>query len=151
MSVWWICSSKCWRKEMWSKGTLIPIQAWTGHESSRRLRLPDFKRVSIWRWSVCQPYTLAAFTPQERVLVLTSVRGWVKHRVIVCLEGLCQMKWEIPMTPSGIKPVTFQLVVQCLNQLHHHMPQTIMHTVFLKSSLEDWKDGRIILWCISRK
>jgi len=27
------------------KGTAIPLQAWTGPESSRRLRLPDFKRV----------------------------------------------------------------------------------------------------------
>jgi hypothetical protein len=28
------------------KGKAIPLQAWTGPESSRRLRLPDFKTVS---------------------------------------------------------------------------------------------------------
>jgi hypothetical protein len=26
---------------------------------------------------------------------------------------------KIPLTPSGIKPATFQLVVQCLNQLRY--------------------------------
>jgi len=30
-----------------SKGKAIPVQAWTGPEGSRRLRLPDFKRVGI--------------------------------------------------------------------------------------------------------
>jgi hypothetical protein len=28
-----------------SKGKAIPLQAWTGSEGSRRLRLPDFKTV----------------------------------------------------------------------------------------------------------
>jgi len=28
---------------MESKGKAIPLQAWTGPEGSRRLRLPDFK------------------------------------------------------------------------------------------------------------
>jgi hypothetical protein len=28
-----------------NKGKAIPLQAWTGPESSRRLRIPDFKTV----------------------------------------------------------------------------------------------------------
>jgi hypothetical protein len=26
------------------------LQAWTGPEGSRRLRLPDFKTIGTWRW-----------------------------------------------------------------------------------------------------
>jgi hypothetical protein len=32
------------------KGKAIPLQAWTGPEGSRRLRLPDFKTISTWWW-----------------------------------------------------------------------------------------------------
>jgi len=31
-------------------GKAIPLQAWTSPEGSRRLRFPDFKTVSTWRW-----------------------------------------------------------------------------------------------------
>jgi len=32
------------------RGKAIPLQASTGPESSRRLRLPDFKTIDTWRW-----------------------------------------------------------------------------------------------------
>jgi len=32
------------------KGKAIQLQAWTGPESSRSLRLPDFKTIGKWRW-----------------------------------------------------------------------------------------------------
>jgi hypothetical protein len=32
------------------KGKAIPLQAWTGSEGSRRLRIPDLKTISTLRW-----------------------------------------------------------------------------------------------------
>jgi hypothetical protein len=43
----------------------IPLQALTGPEGSKRLRLPDFKTVGTWSWQGCQPYAPAAFTPRK--------------------------------------------------------------------------------------
>ena len=64
----------------------IPLQAWTGPESSRRLRLPDFKTIGTWRWYGCQPYSPAAFTPRKYSWYSFL---WVNPRTIMRLEGLC--------------------------------------------------------------
>ena len=32
------------------KGKSVPLQAWIDPEGSRRLRLPDFKRIDTWKW-----------------------------------------------------------------------------------------------------
>jgi len=32
------------------KGKALSLQAWTGPEGSRSLRLPDFKTFGTWRW-----------------------------------------------------------------------------------------------------
>jgi hypothetical protein len=42
-------------------GKVIPLQALTGPEGSRRLRLPDFKTIGIWRRQDCQSYAPSAF------------------------------------------------------------------------------------------
>jgi len=57
------------------KGKAVPLQAWTGPEGSRKLRFPDFVTTAQDGGKVVSPYAPAAFTPQEILLVLISVRG----------------------------------------------------------------------------
>jgi len=80
-------------------------------------RFRDSLCLNVLRFS---PLGTGHLYPQEIFLVLISVRGWVDLRK----GGLGQ--WKIPMTPSGIKPATCRLIVQCLNKLRHRVPLMII-------------------------
>ena len=60
------------------KGKSVPLQAWSGPEVSRKLRFPDFMTTAqVIRMSVLRT---GRIHPQEILLVLISVRGYVDRK-----------------------------------------------------------------------
>jgi len=68
------------------KGKAVPLQAWTGPEGSRKLRLPDFVTAAQNGGRLSDLRTGRLY-PQEMLLVLISVRGRVNPTTIVRSEG----------------------------------------------------------------
>ena len=67
-------------------GKAVPLQAWRGPEGSRKLRFPDFVTTAQDGGRLSALRTDYLY-PQETLLVLISVTGWVDPRTIVRSEG----------------------------------------------------------------
>ena len=77
--IYWLYIYKC-------KGKVVPLQARRVPEVSRNLRFPDFMTTAE-DGSRLSALRTGRLYPQEMLLVLIYVRGWVDPRAIVRSEG----------------------------------------------------------------
>jgi len=100
------------------KGKAVPLKAWTGPEGSRKLwplnfvtTVQDGGRLSALR--------TGHLYPQEILLVLISVRGWVDPRAIVRSEGF----YVNEKSNDTSWDRTFRFVAQHLNHCATAVPK----------------------------
>jgi len=95
------------------KGKAVPLQAWAGPKGSRKWRFPHFVTTAQDSGRLSTFRTGRLYT-QEKLLVthfyqrLSRPQGHSPIGRILC-------QWKNPLTPAGIKTVTFWFVAQHLN------------------------------------
>jgi len=100
---------------------ILPTQAWTGPEDSRRLRLPDFRsrNMKVVRFSVLRT---GRFYPPGNI---TGTHFC--SRLSRSQRPKKLLQWEISMTPSGIEPAIYRLVAQCRIYMYIYKHNLFIH------------------------
>ena len=118
------------------KGKTVPLQACTGPEGSRKLRFPNFVTTARDGGRLSALRTSRLY-PQEILLLLISVRGWVDPSAKCYRKDIMSIK--NPLTPAGIEPPTYRFVVQHLNHCIPRSPnQEVEHNISV-FSLQKWQ------------
>jgi len=91
-----------------SKGKALPVQAWTGPEGFRRLKI---SRKSTHEGGMI-------VSPTHR----PPLPGTLFYQRLSRHQGHSVAGRIMSITPPGIETATFQFIAQCLNQRHHRVP-----------------------------
>jgi len=106
----------------------VTLQAWNGPEGSRNFRFPDYMTMAQEDVEVVS-LTHRTSLPQEMLLVLISVRGWIDPRAIVRSEVLCQ--WKIPMNHLESNPRPSDLYHSTLTTVLRRSPDIRVYSLAL--------------------